>query len=391
MGKRTETRTNKIKIALIGTRGIPPKYGGAETFVYELSKRLKNYFDVYVTCETDHFGIDEFEGVKRVHIWAKHTPTLTIPVIYDIIETLYLLKIRDLKIFYHVPVDGAIAGVIARLARRKVLVNTDGLEWKRLFIRMKFAPWHMKPLYFLTGIVLFISEFLACKIPDTTIADSIAIKKYLEYRWRPRRVEHVAYGVRKLPTVDEQTEQEILKQHNLESYGYYLTIGRIVAENGIHVEIEAVKRSRTTRKLVIVGPIDPRDPYVRYLFKLIGRDKRIVLTGGIYDPRTLYVLRKNCFTYIHPYEVGGTNPSLLEQLRFSRPIIARDALFHREILGKNGIYFKDLDELTKIINELEQQTVNNIQITYPKLKRYTWGYVASKYAKIFANLTLEEL
>jgi len=388
MDKRTETKTNKIKIALIGTRGIPPKYGGAETFVYELSKRLKNYFDVYVTCETDHFGIDESEGIKRVHIWAKHTPILTIPVIYDIIETLYLLKIRDLKIFYYVPVDGAIAGIIAKLAGRKILVNTDGLEWKRLFIRMKFAPWYMKPLYFLTGIMFFISEFLACKIPDITVADSIAIKKYLEYKWRPRRVEYVAYGVRNLPAVDEQIKQEILKQHNLEPYDYYLTIGRIVAENGIHVEIEAVKRSRTSKKLVIVGPIDPRDPYVRYLFKLRGRDKRIVFTGGIYDPRTLYVLRKNCFAYIHPYEVGGTNPSLLEQLQFNKPIIAYDMPFHREVLRDRGIYFRSREELKEIIEELERRNVSYATFNIPYI--FTWEWVVWRYKNIFRKLTKPE-
>jgi len=384
MGKRTETRTNKIKIALIGTRGIPPKYGGAETFVYELSKRLKNYFDVYVTCETDHLGIDEFEGIKRVHIWAKHTPTLTIPVIYDIIETLYLLKIRDLKIFYYVPVDGAIAGIIAKLAGRKVLVNTDGLEWKRLFIRMKFAPWYMKSLYLLTGIVLFVSEFLACKIPDITIADSTAIKKYLEYRWRPRRVEYVAYGIRNLPKVDESRKTEMLRTLGLERNRYYLTIGRIVPENNVHLEIEAFKSAKTESKLVIVGPIDPRDPYVKHLFKLREGDRRIVLTGGIYDPKVIYILRSECKAYIHAYTVGGTNPSLLEQLQFNKPIIAYDMPFHREVLRDKGIYFRSREELKRIIEELERHDVSYATFNIPYI--FTWEWVVRRYKNIFRKL-----
>ena len=387
MGRRIETRTNKIKIALIGTRGIPPRYGGAETFVYELSKRLKNYFDVYVTCETEHFGIDEFEGIKRVHIWAKHTPTLTIPVIYDIIETLYLLKIRDLKIFYYVLVDGAIAGIIAKLAGRKVLVNTDGLEWKRLFVRMKFAPWYTKPLYFLAGIVFFISEFLACKIPDITIADSLAIKKYLEYRWRPRRVEYVAYGVRKLPKVDESKKTEILRTLGLEENKYYLTIGRIIPENNIHLEIEAFKSIKTESKLVIVGPIDPRDPYVRYLFKLRGGDRRIVFTGGIYDPEVIHTLRSECKAYIHPYTMGGTNPSLLEQLQFNKPIIAYDVPFHREILKNKAIYFRTKEELASILQRLEENGPHVKGYEVPRL--FTWNYVAKRYSGIFLSLLRE--
>lgn len=87
-----ENISSKPKIVIIGSRGIPPRYGGAETFVYELSKRLKKMFDVYVTCETTRFGIDEFEGIKRVHVWGYHTPTITIPSIYDVIATLYVLK-----------------------------------------------------------------------------------------------------------------------------------------------------------------------------------------------------------------------------------------------------------------------------------------------------------
>jgi glycosyltransferase involved in cell wall biosynthesis len=377
----------KLKVVLVGSRGIPPRYGGAETFVYELSKRLKDFFDVYVTCETDHFGVDVFEGVKRVHIWARHTPTTTIPAIYDVIATLYLLKrIRDIDVVYYVAPDGAYTAMLAKLARKKVIVNTDGIEWKRLLIRMRFVPWNLKPLYFLTSILMFVAEFLACKVPDITIADSIAIKKHLEWRWRPKRVEYVAYGVRKLPHVDEAKRIEILKKLGLERNKYYLTIGRIVAENNIHLEIKAFREAKTNSKLVIVGPIDPRDPYIKHLFKLKGKDKRIVFTGGIYEPETIYTLRAECKAYIHPYTVGGTNPSLLEQLQFSKPIIAYDVPFHREILKDKAIYFKTKEELTKIIEDLEKQNVIRVDKEIPRI--FTWEWVTDRYRKIFESLVL---
>jgi len=385
MCQDANSSSSKPEVALIGSRGIPPRYGGAETFVYELSKRLKNYFDVYVTCETNRFSIDEFEGIKRVHIWAKHTPTTTIPAVYDVIATLYLLKkVRDIDIVYYVAPDGAYTAILAKLARRRVVVNTDGIEWKRLLIRMRFVPWYLKPLYFLTAILMFVAEFLACKVPDVTIADSIAIKKYLEYRWRPKRVEYVAYGVRKLPYVDENGRLEILKKLGLERNRYYLTIGRIVAENNIHLEIEAFKRVKTESKLVIVGPIDPRDPYIKHLFKLRGRDKRIVFTGGIYDPEVVYTLRSECRAYIHPYTVGGTNPSLLEQLQFNKPIIAYDVPFHREVLRDKGIYFKTREELEKIIEMLEK--CNNTYTTFDVSHIFTWEWVAWRYKNIFKSL-----
>ena len=376
---------HKPKIALIGSRGIPPRYGGAETFAYELSKRLKEVFDVYVTCETDHFGLDELEGIKRVHIWAKHTPTTTIPVIYDVIATLYLLKkAKDLRVLYYVAPDGALASVLAKLAGRKTVVNTDGIEWKRLLVRMKFVPWHSKPLYLLTAMTMFVSEFLACKVPDVTIADSIAIKKYLERRWRPKKVEYVAYGVRELPKVDESKRLEILKKLGLERNRYYLTIGRIVAENNIHLEVEAFKRARAESKLVIVGPVDPRDPYIKYLFKLRGGDERVVFTGGIYDGEVVYALRSECRAYVHPYTVGGTNPSLLEQLQFDKPIVAYDVPFHKEVLGDKGIYFKTREELSEIFQGLEK---SGLRVKgYESARLFTWSHVAEKYAKMFSSL-----
>ena len=380
-------KKRKLKVALVGSRGIPPRYGGAETFVYELSKRLKDFFDVYVTCETDHFGVDVFEGVKRVHIWARHTPTTTIPAIYDVIATLYLLKkVRDIDIIYYVAPDGAYATILAKLVRKKVVVNTDGIEWKRLLIRMRFVPWNLKPLYFLTSILMFVAEFLACKVPDITIADSIAIKKYLEWRWRPKGVKYVAYGVRKLPQVDEAKRVEILKKLGLERNKYYLTIGRIVAENNIHLEIEAFREAKTENKLVVVGPIDPRDPYVKHLFKLKGKDKRIVFTGGIYEPEIIYALRAECKAYIHPYTVGGTNPSLLEQLQFNKPIIVYDVPFHREILKDKAIYFKTKEELTKIIEDLEKQNVIRVDKEIPQI--FAWEWVTDRYRKIFESLAL---
>ena len=377
----------RLKIALVGSRGIPPRYGGAETFVYELSKRLKDSFDVYVSCENDRFDIDVFEGINRIHIWARHTPTMTIPVIYDIIATLYLLKkVRDIDVIYYVAPDGAFASILAKLSRKRVIVNTDGIEWKRLLIRMRFVPWYQKPIYLMTSIAMFISEFLACKIPDVTIADSLAIKKYLENRWRPRRVEYIAYGIRELPKTEENRKIEILKRLGLERNRYYLTIGRIVAENNIHLEIEAFKKTKTDDKLVIVGPINPRDPYVIHLFRLREGDKRIIFTGGIYDPETIYTLRSECKAYIHPYTVGGTNPSLLEQLQFSKPIIAYDVPFHREILKDKATYFKTKEELTRIIEDLEKQ--NTIRVDREKPHILTWERVTDRYRKIFKSLML---
>jgi glycosyltransferase involved in cell wall biosynthesis len=374
----------RVKVALIGSRGIPPRYGGAETFVYELSKRLKEDFDVYVTCEDDGFYLDEHEGVRRVHIWARHTPTMTIPTIYDIVATLYLLKkAPDIDILFYVAPDGAYATALAKLARKKTVVSTDGIEWQRLLTRIKYVPPLHKPIYLLTALAMFFAEFLTCKIPDATIADAVAIKHYIERRWKPKKAVYVAYGVRQLPQIDEERQKTILHKLGLEKHGYYLTVGRIVAENNIHMEIQAFIQAKTNKKLVIVGPINPSDPYVKYLQKLKKDDPRIIFTGPIYNTVILSALRANCKAYIHAYTVGGTNPSLLEQLQYNRPILAYDVPFHREILREKGIYFKTAEELRQKIEELENKEVT-IQWNLPKI--FTWQYVANIYRQLFRQL-----
>jgi glycosyltransferase involved in cell wall biosynthesis len=375
-----------LKLALIGSRGIPPKYGGAEVFAYELSKRLKNYFEVYVTCETDHYGIDDYEGIKRVHVKAHHKQLLTLPAIYDIIETIYLLsKIKDIDIYYYLLPDGAFAAILARLAGKKTLVNTDGIEWKRMFVRMNYAPLYRKLLYLVAGIFLLTSEFLSCKIPHVTIADSLAIKKYLQQKWRPKKVEYVAYGARVLPKVSKEKAKRVLEKIGLETYEYYLTIGRLLPENNIHIEIEAIKKTNTHRKLVVVGPVDTKEPYVQYLLKLKDDDPRIIFTGAIYNPEIISALRANCRAYIHAYTMGGTNPSLLEQMLYDRPIIAYDVPFHREILREKGYYFKTTYELVKIIENMElSATVCDYT---ENLTVFSWDFIANRYIKIFQEMS----
>jgi glycosyltransferase involved in cell wall biosynthesis len=370
------------KVALIGSRGIPPRYGGAEVFAYELSKRLKGDFEVYVTCETDHFGIDEYGGVKRVHIKAWHRKLLTIPAVYDIIETIYLLaKVRDINICYYILPDSAFAAFIARLAGRKTMVNTDGLEWKRMFQRMKYVPLQWKLLYLAAAVLLLVSEFLSCKIPNVTIADSLAVKKYLEFTWRPKNLVYIAYGARPLPKVSEEKAQKILRKMSLEPYEYYLTISRLLAENNIHMEIEAFKGLKTQRKLVIVGPVDTKEPYVQHLLKLKGNDQRIVFTGALYNPEIVSTLRAHCRAYIHAYTMGGTNPSLLEQMLFDRPIVVYSVPFHKEVLRDKGFYFTTVNELIKILEamELEANAVDYSE----NLVIFSWNFIAKEYSEIF--------
>ena len=169
-----------------------------------------------------------------------------------------------------------------------------------------------------------------------------------------------------------------------------MTVARIVAENNIHMEIEGFKRAESKKKLVIVGNFNKRDPYTRHLLKLKSDNDNIIFLDPIYDREVLGVLRKNCFAYIHAYEVGGTNPSLLEQMLFKRPILAYDVPFNKEVLQEGGIYFKDAKDLANKMGMLERGEFDLRLIKKTQIKRikrqYNWEKVAREYERVFRSL-----
>ncbi len=382
------------KVAIIGLRGIPAKYGGTETFVEELTTRLKKNFQFYVMHEDEKFFEDEYNGIIRVHSPAVESKSTSIPSINDFISTAYLLSKheREIDLIYFLGPDSSVAAILARLSKKKIIINPDGVEWRRLIKRSQFVPFHLLPVYLATMVYMYLMEYLSCKLPDVVIADSIGIKEHLMKRYGPRRVVYIPYGARELipSQLSKDGEVQILKRYGLSPREYYLTVGRIVAENNIHIEVEGFKKSKSKKKLVVIGNFNRKDPYTKHLLKLKGDSDNIVFLDPIYDKEVLGVLRKNCFAYIHAYEVGGTNPSLLEQMLFKRPILAYDVPFNKEVLQEGGIYFKDADDLANKMEMLESgefdvKIIKKTQIKRIK-KQYNWEKVTREYERIFVKI-----
>jgi glycosyltransferase involved in cell wall biosynthesis len=382
-----------MDIVFVGSRGIPAKYGGNETFVDEVSKRLvKDGFRIGVVCEGRKFAKDSFHGITRIHTYSLQSKGLTIPFLNDIISTIYLLckYNKETNIFYYVTPDGSIAGMIARMFGKKVIVNTDGVEWKRLLKRKKYVPFYQVPIYTITMVAMYFAEYLACKISYVTVADSLAIKKHLE-RHSPRHVVYIPYGARDLMPVNgltRSTIDEVLQAFCVESEQYYLTIGRIVPENNIHMEIEGYSNAHSKKKLLIIGDFTSNSSYVKYLYKLKGSNVNVLFHTPVYDQQILGILRAHCFGYIHAYEVGGTNPSLLEQMLFGKPILAYNVPFNKEVLQHGGIYFDSGDGLSVKITNLENNEIDfeysNVQQDRLK-QQYNWDAVVNEYEKLFRD------
>lgn len=385
-----------VRIAFIGARGIPAKYGGAETFVEKISQKLtQRGFEVYVTCNSHRFHKDEYKGVIRLHTPSIEGKTFTVPTLNEILATIHLLiRCPKVKVVYYLLSYGTLVAIIPRLLRKKVIVNADGIEWKRPLERLPYFSLSWKLLAVLASWYLRLTERLAVKLSHVVIADSRAIKAYLEERYEAKNVAYISYGARELlnSAIPPKEEHEVLQGFGLSTGGYYLTVARIVPENNIHIEIEGFKRSSSNRKLVIVGNFNDKDGYNKYLLKLRDGDPKIAFLDAIYDKEVLGVLRKNCFGYIHAYQVGGTNPSLLEQMLFKKPIIAYDNSFHREVLLDGGVYFRDDEGLASAIVMLEKGEADLKKIAECQTKRieeeYNWDNIADKYASLFRKLLL---
>lgn len=238
-------------------------------------------------------------------------------------------------------------------------------------------------------------EWMSVKVANVVIADSRVIKAYLEDKYKATNVVYISYGARDLLNSDitSREEDEILHSCGFSEEEYYLTVARIVAENNIHLGVEGFKRSKSKKKLVIVGNFNQNDGYTQHLIELKERNPNIVFLDAIYDKVKLGVLRKNCFGYIHAYQSGGTNPSLLEQMVFQKPIMALDIDFHREILQGGGVFFRDEADLANAIDMLEEGKIDVKEMAGRQTLRleeeYNWDYVAAKYASTFRTLCVD--
>lgn len=385
-----------LRIAFVGSRGIPAVYGGFESHIEEVSQRLINMgFQIYVTCESNRFRQDIYNDIIRVHSPAIQGRTITVPTLNDFLAIFHLLiRCPDIDLI-QCPSDVIPAVAILRLFGKKIIASTGGIEWKRPLIRRKY----LSPAWKLVSIpgswYLKFVEWLAVKLSHVVIADSQAIKDYLEKTYQAKNVVFISYGARELlnSKISPEKENDVLNKFGLSCGGYYLTVARIVAENNIDKEIKSFQNSGSGKKLAIVGNFSGKDGYSKYLLRLRNNNDSIVFLDPIYDKETLGILRKDCFAYIHAYELGGTNPSLLEQMLFRKPTLAYDVPFNREVLQDGGIYFKLEDELAECITKLEAGEFDVQKMGEWQSKRineeYNWDNVAKRYGELFRKLITE--
>ena len=362
-----------MKIALIGTRGIPAKYGGFETCAEALSSRLvQKGHEVCVYGRSGYYKEKpkEYLGVRLVYLTEiniKFFETLC-HTFFSLIHSIW--KKYDILFVFNSANSPLL--IIPRLLRKNLVLHVDGLEWKR-------GKWG-----FLGRKYHKFAEWIAAKLSINLISDSGEIQRYYRTKYK-KDTRFISYGA----DIQFSRNRSILDQFGLEPRQYFLQITRFEPENNPLLSIRAFELIKTDKKLVVVGGVKYQTKYSEEIHAT--KDKRIKFLGFIYDKDILRELLCNCFTYIHGNEVGGTNPALLEAMGSGCFVICRDVPFNREILQNTGIYFaKDVDDLKeKLIWSLENRdSIERMGEQSREIirKKYNWNFILEKYERLFEEI-----
>lgn len=355
------------KVAIIGTAGLPAKYGGFESLAEYLTKELAKSFDITVYCSGKHVRnspkIHNDASLKYIPIQANGMQS----IFYDIVSMLHALFFAD--IFLILGVSGCVLLPFLRFfTNKRLIVNIDGLEWKRDKWG-KLAKWFLK-----------YSETVAVKYADVVIADNKVIQDYVHeaYGKKSELIEYGADHVNKIAI-----EKDLLETYTFLKEKYAFSVCRIEPENNLHLIIEAMAQQNKI-PLVIVGNWHASQYGIDLKSKYADKD-HVFLLDPIYEQNKLNQLRSNCTIYLHGHSAGGTNPSLVEAMHLELPIFAFDVAYNRETTEQQAKYFsssKELLELVENSNESFLQAIGNKMIKISE-KRYRWDLIAAQYSKLF--------
>lgn len=357
-----------MRLAILGTRGIPARYGGFETFAERLAIGLAaRGCDVTVYCEANGAARrGKYEGVHLRHIPAPDLGPLT-TVLYDA-RCLWDAR-RSFDVVYMLGYGTALLCAVPRMWKREVWINPDGLEWAR-----NKWNWPAKKYFRLM-------EWTSMRTADRIIADAESIAGSLRSRHRkmpPCTV--IPYGCE---VIDTAPAPHALGEWGLDADGYYLVVCRLEPENHVLEILQAFQRCGSKRQLVVTGNLR-QNRYVEALKSV--KDSRIRMIGTVYDRKKLTCLRYHSFAYCHGHSVGGTNPSLLEAMGCGNLIFAHDNPFNRETLASCGIYFGDAGELTQAIDGAETSGRDLARLREAARKRarekYRWCDVIDSYERL---------
>ncbi|HMG83528.1 MAG TPA: DUF1972 domain-containing protein [Ferruginibacter sp.] len=356
----------KLKIGIIGTRGIPNNYGGFEQLAEQLSVGLvKKGHAVAVYNSHDHpFRERSFNGVEIVRCYDPEKKIGAAgQFIYDW-NCIQDAKKRDLDVLLFLGYTSS--SIWGRLYPKKPIVisNMDGLEWKRSKYS-RLVRWYLK-----------YAEKLAVKYSDFFITDSLAIQAYLEKKYIHFTSSYIPYGA----TIYEDAATEILDRYAIAAHNYYMLMARMEPENNIEMILDGFHNSNTNKKFLVIG--NTNNAFGKYIRSKFKTDERIVFLEGIFDAAITHTLKASSMLYFHGHSVGGTNPSLLEAMASKALLAVHENDFNKAVVNEDGYYFTSANDVQQLIehttrNFAEKKMIDN---NFNKIKtKYNWQNIIDQY------------
>ena len=358
-------------VAIIGTQGVPAKYGGFETLVENIIGKNCSFEVQYtVFCSSKDFKKEErllsYKGALLKYVPLHANGFQSTP--YDIWSLLKVMRGYDVIVI--LGVSGCIFLPIFRLfCRKRLVINIDGLEHRRAKWG-KFARWFLR-----------FSEAMAVRFADVIISDNKGIQDYVLNIYRKNSALIAYGGDHVLRNISEEKQQAILSKYGLERKDYAISVCRIEPENNCHISLEAF--SKTDKKFVFIGNWQYSE-YGKKLKQKYGSYSNIYIIDPIYDLDTLYTLRNNAKFYIHGHSAGGTNPSLVEAMFFGCPIITYDVIYNRSTTENKSNYFCDVTDLLALLSmqysSFNENAKNMVEIAN---RQYRWNIIAKQYEALY--------
>jgi glycosyltransferase involved in cell wall biosynthesis len=363
-----------LKIAILGTRGVPNHYGGFEQFAEYFSVYLaENEQEVYVYNSHNHpYQEKTFKGVNILH---QYDPEFKIGTagqfIYDLNCILDARK-RNFDIILQLGYTSS--SVWYKLLPKKpiIITNMDGLEWKRT----KYAKPVQKALQ--------LAEKLAIKSSDYLISDSIGIQKYILEKYNKAST-YIAYGAHQF----SNPNISILDNYEVEVGNYNLIIARLEPENNIETILDGIVLSEQKMPILVIGNHETK--FGNYLKEQFQNNANIKFIGAVYNQEHLDNLRWFSNFYFHGHSVGGTNPSLLEAMASKAFILAHNNDFNKAILCENAYYFSNAEEVKNLTLKIKKNdNLHLIQNNFNAIEsEFNWDKINGKYLQLFKKCMAE--
>lgn len=362
-----------MRIAILGTRGIPASYGGFETFAEHLSTRLVvRGHDVTVYCRAHYVSPRqmEYHGV-RLQILPTIRHKYFDTVVHTFLSSIHAVSRRfDAALICNAA--NAPFSPILRFTGTPVAINVDGLEHKR-----KKWNWLGRRYYQL-------AEQLSTLLPNEMVTDAQVIQDYYLTRHNAPST-MIAYG----SEVERRPDRELVRKWRVEPNRYVLYVSRLEPENNARLVIEAFKRVRTAYRLLIVGDAPYAEQYIQDLKARARGDKRIIFTGFVFG-QDYRALQQNAYCYVHATEVGGTHPALLEAMGYGNCVLTLATPENLEVVGEAGVPYSDeLDLAEKLQRVLRDGSLVHAYRHRAQLRirsNYDWDRVVDQYEQLFARM-----